>query len=125
MKVLHKKDVPHVNKPEETSVDYYLRKEYELHSNKQAPKSTQAWHHHEHIFESLFIIEGELTAKWKTKDEKIIQKLIRKGDLIEVENTPHTFINHTNKIVKFIVIKQVLSGKSKRKLFKTDKIIDE
>ena len=63
MKIIHKKDAILIDKPEGTSVAYYLRKEYELHFNKQVPGSTQAWHHHEHIFESLFIIEGELTAE--------------------------------------------------------------
>jgi len=124
MKIIHKKDAVHVDKPEGNSVDYYLRKEYEVHYNEQVPKSTQTWHHHETIFESLFMIEGELSAKWREED-KTREEIIRAGDLVETENTPHTFTNHTNKVVKFIVIKQVLTGKDKTQLFKTDKVVDE
>ena len=68
--------------------------------------------------------EGELTAKWKVR-YKIQKQVIKAGDLIETENTPHTFTNHTDKIVKFIVIKQVPTGVDKRDLFKTDKVIDQ
>ena len=124
MNIIHKDDALHINKQEGTKIDYYLRDEYEMHYNEQVPGSTQTWHHHEQILETLFIIEGELTAKWK-EDGKVIDQIVRAGDLIETENTPHTFTNHTDKIVKFLVIKQVLSGKSKKELLKTDKIIDE
>lgn len=124
MKIIRKQEAIHVDKPEGTKVDYYLRNEYEIHFNEQTPNSTQTWHHHEHILETLFIIEGELTAKWK-EDNKIAETVVHTGDLIETENTPHTFINHTNQIVKFLVFKQVLSGENKKELLKTDKVIDE
>ncbi len=124
MKIIRKKDATHVVKPKGNSVDYYLRKEYEVHYNEQVPKSTQTWHHHEKIFESLFMTEGELTAKWR-EGNKTREEIVKAGDLIETENTPHTFTNHTDKVVKYIVIKMVLTGKNKTQLFKTDKVIDE
>lgn len=124
MKIIQRKQALHVDKSEGTKVDYYLRKEYEVHYNEQVPGSTQTWHHHEHISETLFIIEGELTAKWKNGDE-IESQIVSNGDLIESENTPHTFTNHTDRVAKFLVIKQVFSGEDKVQLLKTDKIIDE
>jgi len=124
MKIIHKQDAIHVDKPEGTKVDYYLRKEYEVHFNEQVPRSTQTWHHHEQILETLFIIEGELTAKWK-EGGKVIEEVVRAGDLIETEDTPHTFTNHTDQMVKFLVIKQVPSGEDKKELLKTDKVVDE
>lgn len=124
MKIIHKSDAIHADKPEGTKVDYYLRPEYEVHYNEQVPQSTQTWHHHDYILETLFIIEGELTAKWR-ENGKEVEEIVRTGDLIETENTPHTFINHTDKIIKFLVIKQVLSGENKAKLLKTDKVIDQ
>lgn len=124
MKIIHRQDALHVDKPEGTRVDYYLRNEYEVHYNEQVPGSTQTWHHHEHILETLFIIEGELTAKWKEKG-RVVEEIVHAGDLIETEDTPHTFTNHTNQIVKFLVIKQVPSGEDKKELLKTDKVIDE
>ena len=124
MKIIKKTNALHVDKPEGTRVDYYLRKEYEVHYNEQAPASTQVWHHHEQISETLFIINGKLTAKWRNTD-KIETQVVSVGDLIETENTPHTFTNHTNKITKFLVIKQVFSGQNKTEVLKTDKVIDQ
>ena len=124
MKIVQREESLSVSKPEGTNVRYYLRDEYELHYNEQVARSTQIWHHHEKILESLYIIEGELTAEWKV-DDKIEKQIVKAGDLIETENTPHTFINHTGKVVKFIVIKQVPTGEEKREVLKTDKVIDQ
>ena len=124
MKIVHKNSALHADKTEGISVDYYLRQEYELHYNEQAPKTARAWHHHKKILEVLFMLDGELTAKWKMNG-KTKKQIIRAGDLVETENTPHTFINHTDKTVKFIVIKLVPTSKNKRKLLKTDKVVDE
>lgn len=124
MRIIHKHEVPHADKPEGTRVDYYLREEYEIHYNEQVAGSTQTWHRHERICETLFILEGELTAKWK-ESGVIKSEIVRKGDLIETENTSHTFMNHTDKVVKFLVIKQVLSGENKKQILKNDKIVDQ
>ncbi len=123
MKIYHSKDVPNVSKPEGTKVTYFLYPEYEVHYNEQAPGTSQTWHHHEKIWESLYIINGELTAKW-TEDGQEKEEVVKTGDLIETQNTPHTFLNHTNNVVKFIVIKQVLTGKDKREILKSDKVIN-
>lgn len=123
MKIIKKSEVIHVDKPEGTKVDYYLRDEYEVHFNEQVAGSTQTWHHHEKISETLFIIEGELTARWKESNEEKTQ-IVYAGDLIETENTSHTFTNHTGKIVKFLVLKQVFSGENKVELLKKDKVLD-
>ncbi len=124
MKITQKQNALHVEKPEGTIVDYYLFPEYEVHYNEQVPGSTQTWHHHEKIWEALFIIEGELTAQWKEKGKTKTQ-IVKSGDLIETEHTPHTFTNHTNEKVRFLVIKQVLTGADKKELLKTDKVIDQ
>ena len=123
MKIIHKTDALHVDKPEGTKVDYYLRSEYEVHYNEQVPQSTQTWHHHDHILETLFIIEGELTAKWREAGNEVVE-IVRAGDLIETERTPHTFTNHTDQVVRFLVIKQDPSGQDKVELLKTDKVLD-
>ncbi len=122
MKITQKANVLHVEKPEGTIVDYYLFPEYEIHYNEQVPGATQTWHHHEKIWETLFIIDGELTAQWKENGE-IKTQIVEAGDVIETERTPHTFINHTDKTVKFLVIKQMLKGEDYKEILKTDKII--
>ena len=78
MKIISKVDVLNVSKPEGTNVTYYLFDEYEVHYNEQVPHSTQTWHHHERIWESLFIIEGELTVKWKENGEEKEQIVVER-----------------------------------------------
>lgn len=39
-------------------------------------------------------------------------------------HTPHTFVNQTDKVAKFLVLKQVLSGEGKKELLKKDKVVD-
>jgi quercetin dioxygenase-like cupin family protein len=123
MKITTKKDTVFVEKPEGTNVTYYLFPEYEIHINEQVPHSTQAWHHHEKIWETFYLVEGELTAQWKENGETKKQ-IVHAGDVIETEHTPHTFSNDSDKVVTFIVIKQVLTGENKRDTLKTDKVLD-
>jgi uncharacterized cupin superfamily protein len=124
MKIIPQSQALNVTKPEGTNVSYFLFDEYEVHYNEQIPQTTQTWHHHAHISETIFIIEGELTAKWK-ENGQVREQIVRAKDVVQSENSPHTFINHTDKIVKFLVIKQVLTGMSKKDILKTDKVLDE
>ncbi|MDD4849042.1 MAG: cupin domain-containing protein, partial [Bacteroidales bacterium] len=103
MKIITREESISVAKPEGTNVRYYLRNEYEVHYNEQVAGSTQTWHHHEKILETIYIIDGELTAEWKVENN-MEKQIVKTGDLIETENTPHTFTNHTDKMVKFLVI---------------------
>lgn len=123
MKIISQKESSYVSKPEGINVWYYLRDEYELHYSEQLPNSSQKWHHHEKILETLFLIDGELTVEWK-EDGKIKRQILKKGDFVEIGKNPHTFINHTNKSTKLIFLKQVPTGKNNREIFKTDKILD-
>lgn len=123
MKVISLKNALCISKPEGINVRYYLFDEYEVHYNEQLPHTAQTWHRHEKIWETIYIIEGKLLAKWK---EDVIEReqIIKAGDLVETENTSHNFINNTDKLVKFLVIKQVLSGESKRELLTSDKVLE-
>jgi uncharacterized cupin superfamily protein len=123
MKISTKNNAIFVSKPEGQKVTYYLFPEYEIHINEQLPHSTQVWHHHEKIWETLYIIEGELTAQWKENGE-MKKEIVKAGDIIETEHTPHTFSNESDKIVKFIVFKQLLSGEDKKEILKSDKVLD-
>lgn len=123
MKIIKAKDVPHVKKPEGTDVHYYLFKDYEVHYNDQAPHTTQTWHHHEKIWETLYIIEGELNAQWRENGEEKSQ-VVRAGDLIETERTPHTFSNDSDKVVRFLAIKHIPSNEDHSKVLKSDKVLD-
>jgi len=123
MKITLAEDALHVQKPEGTDVRYYLFKDYEIHYNDQAPHTTQTWHHHEKIWESLYIIDGELTAYWRENGEEKSQ-VIKAGDLVETERTPHTFSNDSDEMVRFLVIKRIPSDEDFSEVFKTDKMLD-
>jgi uncharacterized cupin superfamily protein len=124
MKIYHKKNALNATKPEGLDVTYYLFNEYEIHYDEQQPRTTQVWHHHEKIWETIYIIDGELLAKWKENGEEKFE-MLNSGDLIETESTSHTFINNSDQAVKFLVFKQILNGENKKEILKNDKIIDE
>lgn len=123
MKITHKKDVLSVAKPEGVNVSYYLFPEYEVHVDEQLPHATQTWHSHATVWETLYIVEGELTAQWKENGE-IKKETVHAGDLIESERTPHTYSNDTDSVAKYIVFKQILSGENKRDILKNDKVLE-
>ncbi len=124
MKIHLKKDAVNVVKPEGVEVTYHLFDEYEMISNVQPPHSTQVWHHHDYILETIIMTEGEMTVEWVNENGENKSQIIREGDLIESGNVPHNISNNTDKPAKFITLKQVLSGKNHRETFKTDKILE-
>jgi len=48
------------------------------------------------------------------------KQVVKSGDLIETENTPHSFTNQSDTIVRYIVVKQVLSGEDKVEVLEKD-----
>ena len=123
MKIIKKSQATSVSKPEGTTVDYFLFPEYEVHYNEQAPGTTQTWHHHEQIWETLYIVDGELVARWREDGEEKSQ-VVEAGDLVESERSVHTFSNESPSIVRFLVIKRMPTGKDSRDIFKNDKVLD-
>ncbi len=126
MKITHAQDenVDYLAKPDGTTAHYYhLLNDYEVHYNEQAPHTTQAWHHHEKIWETLYIIDGQLTAHWRDDGEEKSQVVVA-GDVIETERTPHTFSNDSDETVRFLVVKHIPSNEDYRETFKNDKVLD-
>lgn len=124
MKIHSKSSAIHVDKKEGSAVDYYIYPEYEIHYNEIAPGIVQGWHHHPTISETLFIMEGEIEAHWIDESGAKQQKIVTAGDVIEVEDTPHTFINNSENVVKFVVFRFVPTGENKHELIKNDKVLD-
>jgi len=123
MKIITASEVDFVDKPEGTSVHYYTFNDYEIHYNDQAPHTTQTWHHHEKIWETLYIIEGELLAEWKENNIHK-SKIVKSGDLIQTGRSAHTFSNNSDNIVKFIVFKHMPSTENFRDVLSSDKVLD-
>ncbi len=110
MKIVKKSDAIHLQKPEGIEVWYYLFPEYEIHINNQDPQTTQAWHYHEKIDETVVVLDGEITIKWK-EDGVLHEEALYSGDLVKMERTNHTFENKSDRIARLMCVKQVLSGK--------------
>lgn len=123
MKIIKASEVDFVEKSEGTSVHYYTFNDYEVHYNDQAPHTTQTWHHHEKIWETIYIIDGELQAEWLEGGEKKSQ-LLKQGDIVQTERTPHTFSNESDEVVRFIVFKHIPTTENFREILMTDKILD-
>lgn len=123
MRIIKKSEAVRVSKPEGTDVDYFLFDDYEVHYNEQAPGTMQTWHHHEEIWETLYIIDGELAARWREDGEEKTQ-VVRAGDLIESERSAHTFTNESDTTVRFLVIKRIPTNQDYKEVFKNDKVLD-
>ena len=125
MEIIRSEKAIHVEKSDGTRIDYYLFPEYEIHYNEVPPGIIQVWHHHEQIEETLLILDGELEARWRKNGDKEQTTVLKKGDLVRMGNTPHTFTNLSGSLVRFVVFKSVPSGANQHELLKRDKVIDE
>ncbi len=123
MKVITQKQSIHLKK-DYCHTWYYLRPEYEVHLNSQFVNTSQTWHHHEKVAETIFVIEGRLRLIWKAGG-RLHKKIVRTGDMIETDHDPHTLVNISKKSAKLMVIKRVAMGKNNRKIFKSDKFLDQ
>lgn len=115
-------DSINIDKENGTKVRYFIFDEYEIHINEIAPYSTQEWHFHSKIEETILIIKGELTCKWMEEEKEKVRTLC-KDEIIRVKNSVHTFENNTNEETKFVVFRFVPDGTDKREIIKKDKTV--
>ncbi len=125
MKIISKSQSVHVDKEEGSSVDYYIFPEYEIHYNEIKPGTVQSWHHHTKITETLFVMEGEIEAHWIDEQGQKMMKVVTAGDVVEVEDTPHNFVNSSQNTVKFVVFRFAHTGEDNHELIKNDKVLDK
>jgi uncharacterized RmlC-like cupin family protein len=123
MKIISPKEGIFKKKEDGTEVIYHIFPEFEIHQNEIPSKTTQVWHHHKIIEEVICILSGEIEIHWK-ENNKSFSQIVKKGDIIRVEDTPHTFINSSNEKCIFIVFRFVPSGTDKREIIKNDKYLD-
>ncbi|OGI25129.1 MAG: hypothetical protein A3J76_02865 [Candidatus Moranbacteria bacterium RBG_13_45_13] len=124
MKIIPQNKAKFFDSPEGRRAWIYGFSEYEFQYDEQQPHTALKWHHHEKIWETIYIIEGELMARWK-EDGEIKEQMVKAGDVIEPGFRSHTFENRSDKIVKFIAMKFVPSGQDKKKIIENDKVYDE
>jgi uncharacterized cupin superfamily protein len=123
MKIIQQKDAIRREKSGGEKADYYLFDDYEVIAVEQPAHSEQAWHHHETIWETIYILEGELVAWWREGGEEK-SKTVRAGDLVETERSSHTFKNESDYVARLMAIKHIPSKENYREVFKGDKILD-
>jgi len=124
MKIVSREKAKVFDSPEGRKAWIFGFPEYEFQYDEQQPKTVLKWHHHAKIWETIYIIEGELVARWKENGgEK--EQIVKEGDVIEPEYGSHTFENRSDGVVKFIAFKQILSGKDMGDTITKDKIFDE
>jgi uncharacterized cupin superfamily protein len=124
MKIITRENAKLFNSPEGRKVWVFGFPEYEFQYDEQQPHTILKWHHHAKIWETIYIIDGELVAKWKENGEEK-EQVVKTGDVIEPGFGSHTFENRSDGTVKFIAFKQILSGKDMEEMIAEDKIYDE
>lgn len=125
MKIHRLADATQRVKPSGTEVYYHLFPEYEIHLNEKPARSVSEWHRHEQISETIIMIGGELEVVWIDERGGHKGATIRAGDIAEVGQSLHTLRNQTEHPARFIVLKQVLTGRDLRPVFTTDKVVEE
>lgn len=109
-------------RPDGTNITYYLLNEYEIHYGELNPGITQPWHHHAVISETLYVIEGKVKFLYVEGGEKK-EKVIVPGDVVQVEDTPHTFTNPFTEVCKMVAFRFVPQHLDQSELIKNDKIL--
>ena len=122
MKITPRSKSIFVKREDNSEINYFIFEEYEVHYGEIVPGLKQPWHSHEIINETLFIIEGKIEFHFLEGEEKKV-KVVTPGDLIQAENTPHTFINPFDKACKMVVFRFIPEGKHKQDIIKNDKTL--
>ena len=124
MKIVSQEKAKFIDSPEGRKAWIFGFPEYEFQYDEQQPKTILKWHHHEKVWETIYIIEGELVARWKEDGEEK-EQIVKTGDVIEPGYGSHTFENRSDGVVKFTAFKQILAGKDMRGMIESDKVYDE
>lgn len=122
MKITKATDAIHRHRDDNTDIYYYIFNEYEVHYGELAPAVLQPWHHHAVINETLFVIEGQVMLHY-LEDGKKQEKIVEKGDVVQVEDTPHTFSNPFEETCKMVAFRFVPKGEDQRETIKNDKVL--
>lgn len=122
MKITNSSDAIHRHRDDGTDIYYYIFHEYEVHYGELAPGVIQPWHHHAAISETLFVIEGQVMLHFLENGQKQ-EQLIKPGDVVQVEDTPHTFTNPFDAVCKMVAFRFVPTGEDQREKIKNDKVL--
>ena len=122
MNITKATDAIHRHRDDGTDIYYYIFHEYEVHYGELAPGVVQPWHHHVAINETIYVIEGQVVLHYFENGEKR-KKTVGKGDVVQVEDTPHTFSNPFAVNCKMVAFRFVPKGEDQREVIKNDKVL--
>jgi quercetin dioxygenase-like cupin family protein len=125
LSIVRRSEVPRVKKPEGTAVWYYKLEECEIHYNEIDPRTIQQWHNHRLIDESILVLEGMLTVRWKDRASVVCAQELYEGDLVRVGQSHHSFENETDNIVRTVVFRFVPTGRFNQDILTSDKNLHE
>lgn len=122
MKITPKKEAINRTREDGTNISYYIFDEYEVHYGELLPDITQPWHHHAIINETLYVIEGKILLHFLEDGGKKQQEVVP-GNVVQVEDTPHTFSNPFKATCKMVAFRFVPDGVNKQEVIKNDKVL--
>lgn len=123
MKITKKAQAIHRIRDDGTDISYYIFNEYEVHYGELPPGVVQPWHHHEAISETLYILEGKLIFHYLGDQNQKVETEVEPGDMIQAEDTPHTFSNPYEETCKMIAFRFVPQGIDQHEVIKNDKVL--
>lgn len=122
MKITHKNDAVNVKRDDDTKISYYIFDEYEVHYGELASGVIQPWHHHMTISETVYVIEGRVMLHYMEGEDKK-ERIVVPGDVVQVEDTIHTFSNPFDEVCKMVAFRFVPEGVNKHEVIKNDKVL--
>lgn len=123
MKITKKNQAISKLRPDGTKINYYIFDEFEVHSATIESNVKQPWHHHTKQSEIIYVISGKIQLEYVINDKKI-KRVIKPEEIVEVENTPHTFTNPFSQACKMMAFRFIKSGKPTQHIIKSDKVLD-
>jgi mannose-6-phosphate isomerase-like protein (cupin superfamily) len=105
-----------------TKITYYMFPEYEVHYGEIMPGVIQPWHHHDQIVETLYVISGKILLHYLEDGLKVERELVA-GDVVQVEDTPHTFSNPFSEVNRMVAFRFVARHEDVSQIIKSDKIL--
>lgn len=106
-----------------TNINYYIFDEYEIHAAILPVGIKQPWHHHTKQSEVIYVISGQIQFHYFDGQQKQIM-VLHPGEVVEVEDTPHTFSNPFDQPCQMMAFRFIPTGKKTQHIIKSDKVLD-
>lgn len=114
-------DAIYIEQPDMTKVFSHLFDECQIDVHYLPPDAYQDWRFYTQIEEIIYVVNGKMVCKYYEDNFKS-EVIINSGDVLQVQNCIHTFVNPFEEECEFVVFRFVLDGINKKDLMKYDKV---